>query len=83
MTIEMELDKLLEEVKELKQAYKCFNYTQVDSIVEELADCYVALKHTRDLLQEQFKFSNEELTKMQEYKRARTERRFKEGYYGK
>ena len=80
MTIEMELSKLFEEVKELKQAV---GSKKIDHIVEELADVYVALKHTRDLLQKEYKFSDGELTKMQEYKRERTARRFKEGYYGK
>ena len=80
MTIEMELAKLLEEVKELKQAY-CTD--KVDLIVEELADVYVALGNARNLLQKQYKFSDLELTKMKEYKQARTERRFREGYYGK
>lgn len=80
MTIEMELAKLLEEVKELKQAVGC---KKIDHIVEELADVYVALGNARDLLQKEYKFSNGELTKMKEYKQERTARRFKEGYYGK
>lgn len=80
MTIEMELSKLLEEVKELKGAV---GSKKIDHIVEELADVYVALGNARNLLQKEYKFSDAELTKMKEYKQARTERRFKEGYYGK
>lgn len=80
MTIEMELEKLKEEVRELKLAYE---QGDIDHIVEELADVNVALGHTKDLLQKKFKFSNAEVSTMGEYKKARTDRRFKEGYYGK
>ena len=80
MTIEMEISKLLEEVKELKQAVGNGN---IDCIVEELADVYVALGNSKEVLQNEYKFSNAELSTMQEYKKARTARRFKEGYYGK
>lgn len=80
MTIEMELTKLAEEVNELLDAV---DEKDVDHIVEELADCYLALDNTKDLLQKKYKFENSEISTMKQYKQARTSRRFKEGYYGK
>ena len=78
MTIEMELEKLKEEVNELKQAVK---QGDIDHIVEEISDCYLVLDHTKNLLQEKYGFTNAEVSTMKMYKDARTDRRFKQGYY--
>lgn len=80
MIISEEIDKLFEEADELNLAIKDDN---VDYIVEELADVNVVLNNLYDLLIEKYQFSNEEFNGMCAYKKARTERRFREGYYGK
>ena len=80
MTIEMEITKLGEEVEELQLAV---DNKDIDNIVEEIADCYLALDNAKELLQKKYKFDNSEISTMKQYKNARTNRRFREGYYGK
>ena len=81
MTIEDELAKLEEEVAELKEAI--VQYDNVDYVVEELADVNVVVSNLYNLLINKYGFSEEELNYMCSYKKARTERRFREGYYEK
>ena len=78
ITLEAQIKKVREEVDELEKAIKQKN---IDCIVEECADCFVSMENLKDMLQEQYAFSNEELGYMEMYKKARTSRRMQEGYY--
>lgn len=78
MTINKQVAKCNEEITELTQAVV---KKDLDNIVEELADCFVALERLKMMLQEEYHFDELEFLHMKLYKVARTERRIKEGYY--
>ena len=80
MDIKTEIMKLKEEISELEIGIK---KKDIDNIIEELADCFVALLNLKKEIQKKYNFKNDELTYMMLYKEQRTNRRIEEGYYEK
>lgn len=75
MSVSKQWEKVKEELEELGEC------SEVDNVVEELADVFVSLERLTTLLYDEYKFTEDELVNMYNYKKARTERRLKEGYY--